>query len=217
MPAYTPVTTEQLLELMPRLKRRLPEFVEDVLRYLNLAMEDGEVNTPKRQVAFLAQLGHESLDLTRWVEMDHFPKVSGCSYCADFGPHRAGAQYEGRKTLGNTQAWDGERYKGRGPIQLTGRSNYREAGNALHLPLVEKPERAADLDVGFRVATWFWNRHSLSTLADAVLILDGTGDAPGQHALSLEFDKITKAINGGYNGKADRDARYLRALKVLGA
>lgn len=63
-----------------------------------------------------------------------------------------------------------------------------------------------------RVACWFWNKHSLSTLADDVLL-----DASSRHFLGPHFDRITKAINGGYSGKEDRDARYLRALKVLGA
>lgn len=203
MPDFPTLYISQLLELMPLLRKKRVLWVQDLLGWLNKSMEQGEINTPKRQAAFLAQLGHESLDLTRWVEMDHSSPVRGCPHCADFGTHRAGAQYEGRKDLGNTEPGDGERFKGRGPIQLTGRSNYREAGNALQLPLVQDPVLAEQLEVGFRVAVWFWNKHSLSTQADL----------GGPQA----FDRITKRINGGHNGKGDRDIRYLNALKVLGA
>ena len=63
----------------------------------------------------------------------------------------SGAAYEGRTDLGNTQPGDGKRYKGRGPIQLTGRSNYRSAGIALGLPLEESPELVTFPSAGFKV------------------------------------------------------------------
>lgn len=142
-----------------------------------------EINTPIRQAAFLAQLCHESGQL-RW-----------------FSEFASGAAYEGRKDLGNTQPGDGMRFKGRGPIQLTGRSNYKKAGAALGLDLIATPELAATPQVGFRVAGWFWKTQGLNELADL-------GPA--------SFDKITRRINGGLNGKADRDKYYAKARTVLG-
>lgn len=189
------LTLEQLLATMPRLKR---ERAEAMLPHLNAAMQEAEITTPLRVAAFLAQLGHESLDLTRWVEMDHRKAVAGCRYCKDVGPHAAGAQYEWRKDLGNTEAGDGVRYKGRGCLQLTGRANYAAAGKALGLPLEQNPERAVDLDVGFRVAAWYWTTHGLNELADR-----------GESAA------ISRKVNGGYNGLGDRTARYLKALEIL--
>ncbi|MEW6735838.1 MAG: glycoside hydrolase family 19 protein, partial [Acidobacteriota bacterium] len=109
-----------------------------------------------------------------------------------------GAAYEGRLDLGNIKPGDGRRYKGRGPIQLTGRSNYRAAGQALGIDLESNPERAADLDVGFRIAGWYWRTRGLNEFAD-----------------QGNFDEITRRINGGLNGKASRDAYYKRALEVL--
>jgi len=106
--------------------------------------------------------------------------------------------YEGRRDLGNTQPGDGKRYKGRGPIQLTGRNNYRAAGGALGLELEANPQRAADVDVGFRVAAWFWTSRGLNLLADV-------GD----------FREITRRINGGFNGLPQREAYSRRALEVL--
>ncbi|MCY1081761.1 LysM peptidoglycan-binding domain-containing protein [Archangium lansingense] len=111
----------------------------------------------------------------------------------------SGAAYEGRADLVNTQPGDGVRFKGRGPIQLSGRANYRAAGRALGIDLENNPTRAADPDVGFRTAAWYWNNRHLNSYADAG-----------------NFDAITYRVNGGYNGKASRDAYYARALQVLG-
>ncbi|MFL5320255.1 MAG: glycoside hydrolase family 19 protein, partial [Myxococcaceae bacterium] len=134
----------------------------------------------KRKAAFLAQLAHESGQLQWWHEF------------------ASGAEYEGRRDLGNTHPGDGVRYKGRGPIQLTGRANYRSAGRALHLPLEAHPEMAVKPSVGFRVAVWFWTTHGLNALAD-----------------KGKFTEITRRINGGFNGLSSRLAYYRRALKVL--
>lgn len=173
------VSVDQLVAIMPTLSRAR---AAEVLPWLNQAMAEANINTPLRQAAFLAQLAHESGGL-RWFE-----EIA------------SGAAYEGRADLGNTQPGDGVRYKGRGPIQLTGRSNYRAAGAALGIDLEGNPTRAADLDVGFRTAAWYWTNRNLNSYADA-----------------RNFDAITYRVNGGYNGKASRDTYYARALAVLGA
>ncbi len=97
-------------------------------------------------------------------------------------------------------------YYGRGPIQLTWRANYEAAGSALGLDLVSDPDLVArDPVVGFLTAGWFWRHGSgdLNTLAD--------------QATWASFDQITVRINGGFNGKDDRDARYGHAWNVLPA
>jgi putative chitinase len=193
-----PLTLEQLLALMPRapLDQRAA-----YLRHLNRAMAEGAISpSPTRMAAFLAQLAHESGELRFWVELPHNSAVPSCRLCRSGQvPHAAGEQYEGwTERLGNIHRGDGPRFKGRGPIQLTGRDNYRAAGRALGLDLEASPELAARADTGFRVAVWFWNSRKLSTYADA-------GD----------FDAITYRINGGYNGKAERDAYHRKALQVL--
>lgn len=149
--------------------------------HLEKAMSEAEINTVTRAAAFLAQLAHESGELRYMEEI------------AD------GSAYEGRKDLGNTQPGDGRRYKGRGPIQLTGRANYQAAGLALGLDLENSPELAASAEVGFRVAAWFWTSRKLNALAD-----------------TCDFRGITKVINGGYNGLEQRQTYYLRALEALG-
>jgi putative chitinase len=173
------LTQPQLRAIMPK----LPEaHAAHYLPLLNAAMNEAAITTPRRQAAFLAQLAHESGELRFWEELSD------------------GSAYEGRKDLGNVQPGDGPRYKGRGPIQLTGRNNYRAAGQALGVDLENHPELAKEPAIGFRVATWFWATHGLNALADA-------GD----------FREITRRINGGYNGLAQREAYYARALQTLKA
>ncbi len=171
------ISSLQLRQIMPGLDE---ETANKYLPYLNKAMIDGGINTKERQAAFLAQLGHESVGLRYMEEI------------------ASGAAYEGRADLGNTQPGDGVRFKGRGPIQLTGRSNYRAAGEALGIDLEHNPTRAADPDVAFRIAVWFWNSRDLSSYADR-------GD----------FQSITYRINGGYNGDASRREYWARAKSVL--
>lgn len=172
------ITVEQLRAIMPNLP---VEKAQQYLPLLNQAMAEAQINTPKRQAAFLAQLAHES------AELRYFEEIAN------------GSRYEGRKDLGNTQPGDGRRYKGRGPIQLTGRANYRAAGQALGLDLEGNPPLAAQPDVGFRTAGWFWTSKDLNRFAD-----------------SGDFRELTRRINGGYNGMADREHYHAAAKQALG-
>jgi putative chitinase len=115
-----------------------------------------------------------------------------------WGPTKAQARYEGRADLGNTVQGDGSKYRGRGLIQVTGRANYAACGEALGLDLINHPELLEKPQHACMSAAWFWATKGLNTLADAD-----------------QFDKITRLINGGQNGAADRQALYARALKVL--
>lgn len=170
------VTRADLLAIMPYAAKRIDAFLEP----LNNAMQEFEINTPARQAAFLAQVGHESGQLRYVREL------------AD------GIGYEGRKDLGNIRPGDGPRFKGRGLIQITGRANYITCGTALALDLIAKPELLEEPKNACRSAAWFWKTHGLNELAD-------TGD----------FLRITKRINGGTNGLADRQALYGKAQEVL--
>jgi|SRR5579864_6797259 len=152
--------------------------------FLAAAMMEFSINTGLRGAAFLAQVAHESDSLLYFQEI------------------ASGAAYEGRADLGNTQPGDGRRYKGRGPIELTGRANYRICGTVLGLDLENNPERAADPDVGFRIAGWFWSTHGCNELADI-------GD-------DASFIAITRKINGGTNGLTSRQKYYATARQVLG-
>lgn len=204
-PGWVPVprplrlTVEQVLAILPSLERE-PSYPLTVTEALNVAARETELTTPQRMAAFLAQVAHESGEFRHLVEFDHKRPISGCRLCAVQGVarHDAGAQYEGRADLGNTEPGDGVRYKGRGPLQLTGRANYRAAGKALGEPLEQQPELAARLDVGMRVAAWYWRTRHCNESADV-------GDFVG----------VTKRVNGGTNGLERRQAYYERALRVL--
>ena len=110
----------------------------------------------------------------------------------------SGAAYEGRKDLGNTAAGDGVRFKGRGLIQITGRANYAACGAALGLDLIAQPELLEQPVNACRSAGWFWKTRGINELADA-------GDQV----------RVTRRINGGTNGLADRLALFAVAQQVL--
>ena len=149
------------------------------------------ISTPLREAHFIAQIMHESV---------------GLKYAEEIA---SGAAYEGRADLGNTQRGDGVRYKGRGPIQLTGRQNYRTAGAQLGLPLEQRPELAALPENGALIAGWYWNGRQINRHADL-----------GPTAQAVEL--VSAAINGRNrktgkpNGLADRQARFGVAWKLLG-
>ncbi len=178
------MTGDQLLEIMPNAKERAQAFLDP----LNAAMGEFEVNSPGRQAAFIAQIGHESGEL-RWLKEIWGPTAAQKAYEP---PSRKAAE------LGNTQLGDGYRYRGRGLIQITGRANYRACGQALGLDLEGDPEQLAEPVPACRSAGWFWKSHGLNELADA-------GD----------FEQITQRINGALTGKADRLALYSRAQEAL--
>lgn len=173
------ITIDELKKIMPRLT---DEKATLYYPHLIKAMGEREIVTPLRMSAFLAQLAHESVDLRYMEEI------------------ASGEAYEGRKDLGNTEPGDGKRFKGRGPIQLTGRRNYQKYGVMLNIDLLNFPEQATLPDVGFRIAALYWTLNKLNALADVDNI-----------------KAITLRINGGYNGLEDRTARYERAKKILGA
>jgi putative chitinase len=162
-----------------------PITIRTYIQALNDQMDAAAIDTKLRMAHFLAQIGHESGDLFYMEEI------------------ATGSAYEGRKDLGNVYAGDGVRFKGRGPIQVTGRANYLAYGTARgkgafytiepnnHL-LASDPATAIDS------ACWFWTSHNLNALADADDILT-----------------ITHRINGGTNGYADRCARLARAKTAL--
>lgn len=137
------------------------------------AMREFDITSQRRAEHFLAQVLHESAGLRFFEEL------------------ASGQAYEGRRDLGNTHPGDGRRYKGRGPIQLTGRANYRWAGERLHLDLEAHPTVAARHDVGWRIAGLYWQAHGLNRLADL-----------GAHESATRA--ITNVINGGLNGLDSR-------------
>ncbi|MDR0510919.1 MAG: hypothetical protein LBH06_07495 [Rikenellaceae bacterium] len=159
------------------------------LELLNGCMINYGMDTPLRQAAFIAQIGHESASLEHVREI-----ASGAAY--DTGRLAA--------SLGNTEAkdGDGQKYKGRGLLQVTGKSNYVKCSRALFDDdrLLDEPHLLEQPRWAVESACWYWWMKGLNELADR-----------------QEFVLITRKINGGTNGLKDRTAIYERAKKVLGA
>jgi predicted chitinase len=180
---------DQLRTIMPRLPAAKRAAY---LPFFQSAMTEFEIDRPAREAAFVAQLAHESGQLRFMEEI--------------WGPTPAQRRYEPPGTLatrlGNTETGDGKRFKGRGPIQITGRANYKRFGDLLGLDLVADPPRAAVPEVAFRIAGLYWSRKGLNELADL--------------ATAESFREITRRINGGFNGLADRERFYALARTVLG-
>jgi len=136
------LTEAQLRQIMPNLPAGKAALF---LPHLNLAMAEHGIDSMLRTAAFVAQLAHESGEF-RWME-------------EIWGPTSAQLRYEPvtelSKRLGNSEPGDGKRFKGRGPIQLTGRANYQRFGTLLGVDLVGAPEQAAAPDAAFRVAALY--------------------------------------------------------------
>lgn len=144
------------------------------------------IDTPLRMAHYLAQVFHES----------------GClRYTEEIA---SGDAYEGRKDLGNTQKGDGRRFKGRGYIQLTGRTNYVNfnASDCCTEDVVARPEKVAKFPLNQIASMWFWERNGLSAIADQ----------DNGHNTAEVCKKITKRVNGGMNGYSER-FYYLRRFK----
>ncbi len=131
-----------------------------------------------------------------WAQAAH--ETGGFKHMFEiWGPTPAQSRYEGRKDLGNTEPGDGFKYRGRGIFQLTGRANYKKYGDILGIDLVGNPDLAADPKVALRIACEYWKSRKLNELAD-----------------KDDCVAITKKINGGTNGLADRKACLVTAKKM---
>lgn len=171
------ITAEQLGDIMPHCPT---DKLDEYAARLSIAMTEAGIDTVARVAYFLGQVAHESGELRYWLEL------------AD------GRAYERRHDLGNIEPGDGQRYRGRGPLQLTGRANYLEAGEALGVDLVGNADLAATPEYGFRIASWYWSKRQCNDTADR-----------------LDIEGTTKKINGGLNGLEDRRRHTARAMGVL--
>jgi putative chitinase len=144
-------------------------------------MATAGITLPLQKAHFLAQIAHESGELRYTEEL------------------ASGEDYEDRRDLGNTQPGDGPRFKGRGLIQLTGRTNYTNFMKDSGVDVVSNPQQVAtNPDLAVRVSCWFWQKHNLNNLA--------VGDDVGP---------VTYVVNGGYTGRPERQRFFNRAKFFL--
>ncbi len=185
--------------------------------YWHHAMErclpDYDINTPPRIAMFLAQCIHESggfkflkenlnyraASLTK-VWPRYFPTMEIAQQYANKQEMIANRAYANRMGNGPESSGDGWAFCGRGLIQLTGRNNYQAFADSIETPIEEIPAYLQTFEGAVQSACWFWETNKLNTWADQGDVLT-----------------VTKRINGGTIGLADRQKHYQHALHVMGA
>jgi predicted chitinase/peptidoglycan hydrolase-like protein with peptidoglycan-binding domain len=186
------VTAEQLHGIVPSLPLEKAKLYAPGL---NAAMRELGLTTVRQKAAFIAQLAHESCGFRYLHEIGNY----------EYFERRYGCQTRLGQRLGNKLPGDGYKFRGGGWIQLTGGYNYARYGRKLFPNdpniLLKHPEMAAEPAIAYRLAAAYCRD------VNFIGLLGSSGMAG--------FDKVTKAINGGYNGKADRDRYFLRASDVL--
>jgi WD40 repeat protein/predicted chitinase len=177
---FKDLTPAQVLQIVPEANE---QQVANYLPYLQRAMEEFGINTPLRQAAFLAEVVYGTAGFRVLEEKGTAEYLE--------------KQYGYRKDLGNFQAGEGARYKGRGAFMLTGRSNYQAFGSLLGVDLVNSPEKAASPELAFRTAALYWQRNGLNEIAD-----------------KDDITSVSRRI-GGTSGLSQIRAFYDRAKTVL--
>jgi len=174
-----------------------------------------DINTPQRIAAFLAQCGHESGGWTVFEEnlnysaqglngvfRKYFPTIESAQPYARQPEKIANKIYSNRMGNGPEESGDGYKYRGRGPIQLTGKANYTAFAKAMFddwQNVVDNPDWVTfDKDFALMSAIWFWNSHNLNHYADIA-----------------DIKQMTKIINGGYIGLDDRIKHYNECIAEL--
>ncbi|CAB3790089.1 glycoside hydrolase family 19 protein [Pararobbsia alpina] len=186
---------------------------------LNPALQKYSINSVDRVASFLAQTGYESGQYNQLEENlqystaarlvkvwpKRFPNVDVASAYVNNPEKLADLVYADRMGNGNAQSGDGYRYRGRGLIQLTGRSNYSAAANAIGIDLTNKPDLLLQPQAAAMSAAWFWQTRGLNELAD-----DRTDDND-----LTDFTEITRRINGGTMGVMDRFELFKKVYAQL--
>jgi putative chitinase len=205
-----PLSLEKIMITQLQLKQILPLCKEPVIwvDVLNELLPEFGIEYSDQVAMFIAQCGHESSQFNVLEEnlnysgrrlLQVFPKYFNEAQVSVFAnkPEKiANVIYSNR--MGNTNQGDGWKYRGRGVIQLTGKTNYRNASNSLFETdfLLENPEAASeDKRTAMLTALWFWEDRELGEVTD--------------------IKKATRIINGGYNGIEERQKLYNKALSVL--
>ncbi len=196
---------------------RAPHAAIDGLEAARTELEAaGAFESPFRMAHIIGQCAHESMDFNRVAESLHYTtpgrllavwprRFEDESHAATFTRNAeklANHVYGGR--MGNDQAGDGYRFRGRGYLQLTGRDNYRVFGERIGLDLISAPEKAEDPAVAWRIAaSYFANRSR-------------RGKTALEWADENDVYNVTRIVNGGEHGLADRRDRTARALAAMG-
>lgn len=201
------LSRDQLAQLIPG-----NPYVDYWHSAMDRCLPDYDINTPQRIAMFVAQCAHESGNfrilkenlnyraesLTK-VWPRHFPNIDIARQYANKQEAIANRAYANRMGNGPEESGDGWRYCGRGLIQLTGKDNYTRFAMSIETPVEEIPAYLGTFEGAVQSACWFWETNNLNRWCDQ-------GDVV----------TVTKKINGGTIGLADRQKHYQHALHVLG-
>ena len=209
------LTSPQLAQMMQCPLARAQRWVAP----LRGAMKRFGISTPVRAAHFLAQVGHESLSLSRVEESLSYSRERLLEVFSKYveGPEAAALVhkpvklgnrvYANRNGNGDEASGDGHLYRGRGPMMHTGRGNYKNIGQLIGQPLEDMPALLIEPEIGAMAAAAFWHDNRLNAYADQRDVLS-----------------VSRVVNLGNarsratpNGMADRTARTNRALVALGA
>ena len=202
------LTAKQLNAIFTR--PHAESFMTYLAFVLNNTLPKYHIDTKLRIAAFLAQCAHESSEFTALAENLNYSasrliQVFGKRVSVETAERIAGRPeaignylYANRNGNGPEASGDGYRYRGRGAIQLTGRSNYAKVGQAISLDIIVHPEILETIPGATEAACAYWIENKLNIYADQ-------GDMAA----------LTKKINGGLNGLEDRKRYYQRTLEVL--
>jgi putative chitinase len=202
-------TQDKLAHVIPNAKYGVAVWYNELVELLPVF----EITSVGRVAAFLAQTAHESGGYTAMMENLNYSAESLCKVwptrfksVADSQPYNrnpeaiANKVYASRMGNGDEHSGEGYKYRGRGLLQLTGKSNYSAFAEYAGIGVADAPDYIETPRGAVHSACWFWFSNDLNTFADA-------GD----------FEGMTKRINGGVIGLADRIHHYNHAVEVLGA
>jgi putative chitinase len=199
-------TQSQLAQLLPS-----NLYIEQWYHALSKILPDYDIDTSLRVAAFISQCSHESAEFTVLKENlnyraeglmrtwpSRFPNTDMAQQYAMKPEMIANKVYSNRMGNSDEASGDGAKYIGRGLIQLTGKDNYKRFAESIRKPLEDIPEYLLTFEGAVQSACWFWQDKKLNEWADVSDVLT-----------------LTKRINGGVNGLADREKKYAYALQVL--
>ena len=196
---------------LEKLKGHIPD---EVIAQIPGVQEKFAINTPLRLAHFLAQTGHESggfkfksenlnysAEILRKVFPKYFPDIVIAKQYERKPEAIASKVYGGRMGNGPEATKEGFKFKGRGYIQLTGKDNYKAFDATVDDDILANPDLVAT-KYPLLSAAWFWNSRKLNAIAD-------------QGATDEVVTKITKLVNGGTIGLADRIKHFKEYHNLL--
>lgn len=199
-------TTDKLEKIIPD-----NPHLEDWFNALTSILPEYEINTPRRVASFLAQTAHESAGYKTLKENlnyraealvklwpSRFPSIAVAKDYAHNPEKIANRAYASKTGNGPESSGDGWKFKGRGLIQLAGKSNYEWFADSIDMSVEEVTDYLETFEGAVQSACWFWDANELNKYAD-----------------EQDLTTMTQKINGGLNGLEDRKLRYNYALNIL--